>query len=54
LQIVGEAMYEIGGIQTVRYDVDTPTDDTGAGKSLIQKSLVMVLTSRINSSTIRT
>ena len=32
LQIVGEAMYEIGGIQTVRYDVDTPDDDTGDGK----------------------
>lgn len=54
LQIVGEAMYEIGGIQTVRYDVDTPTDDTGAGKTLIQKSLVMVLMSRIAGTTIRT
>lgn len=54
LQIVGEAMYEIGGIQTVRYDVDTPTDDTGTGKSLIQKQLVMVLTSRVNGSVLRT
>ncbi len=54
LQIVGEAMYEIGGIQTVRYDVDTPDDDNGEGKTLIQRQLVMVPMSRISSSVIRT
>lgn len=54
MQIVGEAMYEIGGIQQVRFDVDTPTDATGAGKSCIQRSLVMVPMSRITGTTLRT
>ena len=51
-QMVGKGSYMCGGIQTARYDVDTPDDEndsggTAAGKTLIQKSICMVLTSRI-------
>lgn len=53
-QIVGKGSYQIGGIQTIRYDVDTPDDDTGNGKTLIQRSVAMVLMSRIAATTIRT
>ncbi len=51
-QMVGKGSYMIGGIQTARYDKDTPDDAndsgvTGEGKTLIQRSICMVLTSRI-------
>jgi len=57
-QIVGKASYMMGGIQTAEYDVDTPDDEndsggTAAGKTLIQKSICMVLTSRVSIATRR-
>ncbi len=54
----GRGSYLCGAVQTVKWDVDTPDDandsgGTSAGKTLVQKSLCMVLMSRIPLGTLR-
>jgi hypothetical protein len=57
-QHLGKGSYMCGGIQTARYNVDTPDDannsgGTGLGSQLVQRGVIMVLMSRIPTYTLR-
>jgi hypothetical protein len=57
-QLLGKGSYMCGGIQTARFNVDTPDDafnsaGTGAGNQIIQRGVCMVLISRIPTYTAR-
>jgi hypothetical protein len=57
-QLLGKGSYMCGGIQIARFNVDTPDDaansaSTGAGNQLIQRGVVMVLTSKVPTYTLR-
>lgn len=57
-QHLAKGSYMCSGIQTARFDVDTPDDannsaSTGLGSQLVQRGVVMVLMSRIPTYTLR-